>query len=93
MIQIKKKYSIIFVQTLFELGKYLNATKDLILTLSVEKPLALQSYVDASYSVHHDGKSLSGGYTTLGHGAIRASSRKQAIVSNSRTESTRVLLS
>jgi len=36
--------------------------------------------------VHPDGKSHSGGYTTLGHCAVRASSREQAIVSKSSTE-------
>ena len=74
------------MKKLIKLGKYLNGTKDMLLTLGVEKPLVLHCYVDASYSVHRDGKSHSGGYTTLGRGAIRASSRKQTIVSKSSTE-------
>ena len=71
---------------LIKLGNYLNATKDLIIALSVDLPVVLHCYVDASYSEHPDGKSHSGGYTTLGRGAVRASSRKQAIISKSSTE-------
>ena len=36
--------------------------------------------------MYPDGKSHSGGYTTLGRGAVRASSRKQAIISKISTE-------
>ena len=54
--------------------------------MSVNLPVVLHCYVNASYSVHLDGKSHSGGYTTLGRGAVRASSRKQAIISKSSTE-------
>ena len=74
------------MKKLIKLGKYLNGTKDMLITLGVEKPLVLHCYVNASYSVHRDGKSHSGGFTTLGRGAIRASSRKQTIVSKSSTE-------
>ena len=73
-------------QDMKKLNKLGKCLKDMLLTLGVEKPLVLHCYVDASYSVHRDGKSHSAGFTTLGCGAIRASSRKQTIVSKSSTE-------
>ena len=38
------------LKKLIKLGKYLNATMELILTLSVDLPVVLHCYVDASYS-------------------------------------------
>jgi len=42
------------LKKLIKLVKYLYGTKDLVLTVGVEKPLVRQCYVDASYAVHRD---------------------------------------
>jgi hypothetical protein len=68
------------------MGAYLNSTKDLKLSLSAEGELFLTSYVDASYGVHPDGKSNTGGTDTLGKGSFNSTSSKQTIVCKSSSE-------
>jgi hypothetical protein len=66
--------------------RYLLGTKDLCMRLSVQQPVTVQCYVDASYGVHQDGKSHTGMLMTIGKGVILAKSRKQKIVVKSSTE-------
>jgi len=66
--------------------KYLNGTIDFGITLTVDSPLRVKAYVDASYGVHDDGKSHSALSLTLGSGTIDAVSGKQRIVTKSSTE-------
>jgi hypothetical protein len=56
------------------------------MSISVEEPVRVQGYVDASYGVHGDGKSHTGMLLTLGKGSILAKSKKQKIVVKSSTE-------
>jgi Reverse transcriptase (RNA-dependent DNA polymerase) len=68
------------------MGAYLNATKDLKLRLSAEGALKIKAYVDASYGVHIDGKSHTGGTDILGEGSFTSTSTKQKIVTKSSSE-------
>ena len=54
--------------------------------LRAESPLKLHAYIDASYGVHEDGKSLSALALTLGQGSILAKSSKQKLITKSSTE-------
>ncbi len=54
--------------------------------MEFEKEMQLRAYIDASYGVHADGKSDTGGVMTLGGGALGAQSIKQKIVAKSSTE-------
>jgi hypothetical protein len=68
------------------LGGYLSSTKGLKLSLGVDGSLSIRSYVDASYGVHMDGKSHTGGTDTLGKGSYSSTSTKQQIVTKSSSE-------
>ncbi len=72
---------------------YLNATRELGLTLDPSHNINVTSYVDASYGVHVNGKSHTGSVITFGKGAIHARSSKQKLVSKSSTEAELVALS
>ena len=68
---------------------YLNKTKTLGLTLSIDgidDKLTVTTLADASYGVHHDGKSQSASITTLGTGSLHSTCNKQRIVSKSSSE-------
>ena len=54
---------------------HLNTTRDMMLTLRVDKPVLLHCYVDTFDSVRRESKHHSGEYTTFLCGAIGASSR------------------
>eukprot|EP01040_Poterioochromonas_malhamensis_P013796 gene13796-15214_t len=74
--------------------RYLNGTRELGIILSPNKgKLKLQTYVDASYGTHVDGKSHSGLYIALGKGPVFVKSSKQKIVSKSSTEAELIALS
>ena len=62
----------------------MNTTKELKLTLKANNPLTLHSFIDASYTVHSDGKSRTGNVVTLGEGQY--SSTKRNFVTKSSTE-------
>ena len=66
---------------LHKLYNYLSTTRALGLTLGANDHEALRviGYADASYAVHPDRKSQSGGLISLGRGCIDASSNKQSI--------------
>jgi len=67
--------------------KYLNATQHLGIVLEPTKGLHVLAYVDASFAVHEDFKSHTGGVITLGRGPIYVTSKKQKLNSKSSTES------
>jgi hypothetical protein len=50
--------------------KYIRGTRELALTLEMDDPVHVTSYIDASYGVHMDKKSHTGCIITLGKGAI-----------------------
>jgi len=74
------------LKKLKRLGAYLNGTKELKLRLSSTGNLSIYTYVDASYGVHLDGKSHTGGMDTFGIGAFASTSTKQKIVTKSSSE-------
>ena len=69
--------------------KYLNGTRDLILTLSADKLNCIKWYVDASFAVHPDFKSHTGATMKFGdgEGAPQSISRKQKLNTKSSTKS------
>jgi hypothetical protein len=73
--------------------KYLNATPEIGLVLEATKDLCLYAFVDASFAVHSDFKSRTGGVLSLGKGAIWVHSSKQKLVSKSSTEAELIGLS
>ena len=66
--------------------QYLRGTIDDTLTLGANNPMKMETWVDASYAVHHDMKSHTGGVITLGTGAIMSKSSKQKLNTKSSTE-------
>ena len=66
--------------------KYLRGTIALPLTLQVSDTKLMQWWIDASYGVHPDMKSHTGGVLTLGKGAVYATSTRQKINTKSSTE-------
>jgi hypothetical protein len=71
---------------LIRLLSYLNGTRKDVLTLSADHPLVIKWFVDASFAVHPDFRSHTGGIMTLGRGAIQSISRKQKLNTRSSTE-------
>ena len=72
---------------------YLQATKDKKCVLRVGEEVQLRAYVDASYAVYQDAKSVSGIVLMLGDAVIHVKSSKQKIVTRSSTESELVAIS
>jgi hypothetical protein len=66
--------------------KYLRATISMPLTLEADGSNIIKWWVDASYGVHPDMRSHTGGVLTLGKGAIYATSTRQKIGTKSSTE-------
>ena len=66
--------------------EYLYGTYDLPLILGADDIQTMYTFVDASYAVHDDMKSHTGGVITFGHGRIACKSAKQKVVSKSSTE-------
>ena len=66
--------------------QYLRATKDLPLTLEANNLHLIRWFADASYAVHPDLRSHTGGAMTLGKGAIYNLSCKQRLNTKSSTE-------
>ncbi len=74
---------------LIRMLKYLEQTKDLVLTLEAdcdEGVLMPKWYPDAAFAVHADFKSHTGGVMTLGKGSVTTISQKQKLVTKSSTE-------
>ena len=59
---------------------YLNSSKDLFLTLNVDKECGVKvfAYIDASHGIHPNFKGHTGGVITIGSGTIHAKSSKHA---------------
>ena len=72
---------------LIRLMKFLNGTRDVKLKLSAEKLNMCKWHVDASFAVHPDFKSHTGGTFTLGKGSLINQSSKQKLNTRSSTES------
>jgi hypothetical protein len=66
--------------------KYLRSTKDLVLRLRADNLNIMKWWVDASFAVHKDMKSHTGGVMSMGSGAVYASSQKQKLNTKSSTE-------
>ena len=66
--------------------EYLYGTYDLPLILGADDIHKLYTFVDASYAVHEDMKSHTGGVITFGRGGIACKSAKQKLVTTSSTE-------
>jgi len=66
--------------------RYLREKRDLPLTLKADAVVQAGWWVDASFGIHHDMKSHTGGIMSLGKGAIYATSRRQRLNTRSSTE-------
>ena len=72
---------------MIRLLNYLNGTKNLIMSFSVDNLNILKWYVDVSHQVHPDYRSHTGGVLTFGKGSLYNKSSKQKINTRSSTES------
>ena len=68
------------------LVQYLHRTQDDFMILGADSVAALTSWVDASYGVHPDMKSHTGGAMSLGRGVFACKSSKQKLNTKSSTE-------
>jgi hypothetical protein len=66
--------------------RYLRGSKDLFLTLETDNGIAVKWWIDASFAVHPDMRSHTGGTMSLGKGSIYSMSRKQRLNTKSSTE-------
>jgi hypothetical protein len=66
--------------------KYLRHTADLVLRLSADNLNIIKWWVDASYGVHRDMRSHTGGTMSMGTGAVYSTSKKQKLNTKSSTE-------
>jgi hypothetical protein len=66
--------------------EYINATMDLEYTLGADDLAKMKTWVDASYAVHPDMKSHTGGVISFGTGGILCKSTKQKLNTKSSTE-------
>lgn len=73
-------------EKLLRLLKFLNQTKDDVLTLEASDEQSITWYVDAAFAVHEDMRSHSGATMTLGKGMVTSGSTKQKINTRSSTE-------
>ena len=77
------------LRKLLHLLKYLNGTRDDVLTLDATNINILKWWVDVAFAVHPDFKSHTGGVMSFGggRGAVQSVSRKQKLNTRSSTES------
>jgi hypothetical protein len=66
--------------------QYLRATRGLVLTLEADNLQVVKWWVDASFAVHPDMRSHTGGVMTLGKGAVYGTSTRQKLNTRSSTE-------
>ena len=71
---------------LHRMMKFLKGTKDDVLTLCAENLNVIHWFWDASFAVHQDYKSHTGGAMTMGKGVILSVSKKQKLNTRSSTE-------
>ena len=83
------------VDKLQRLIRYIGATRDSgVVLMPGVAGITVKLYVDASYGVHHDGKSHTGSCVVIGDvGAVHCRSSKQLVVTKSSTEAELVGLS
>ena len=67
--------------------KYLNDTREKVLTLGVTDLRVVKWLIDASYAVYANFQSQTGAVMTMGRGAVQSISRKQKLNTKSSTES------
>jgi hypothetical protein len=77
---------------LLKVVHYLKLTMNDVLTLKADGTRIIKWHVDASFAVHDDFKSHTGGVMTLGAGAIQTVSTKQKVNTKSSTEAELVSL-
>jgi len=65
---------------------YLRNTKTLALTLEADNLQVIKWWIDASFAVHKDMRSHTGGTMSLGKGAVYSTSVRQKLVTKSSTE-------
>ena len=65
--------------------KYVNGTKELVLTVTAEQLNIMKWFVDAAYAVHADFKSGTGMTMAIGQRAIMSMSQKQKLNTKSST--------
>jgi hypothetical protein len=70
--------------------QYLKGTLSDSLILGADELTTIQTWVDASYAVHGDMKSHTGGAISLGRGAILSKSCKQKLNTRSSTEASTI---
>lgn len=66
--------------------KYLRGTANMPLTLEANNMNVMKWWVDASFAVHQDMRSHTGGALSFGRGAVYGTSTKQKINTTSSTE-------
>jgi hypothetical protein len=66
--------------------QYLRGSLDLLLTLEADDVRVIKWWVDASYAVHPDMKSHTGGTMSMGKGSIYSASKTQRLNTKSSTE-------
>jgi hypothetical protein len=66
--------------------KYLDTTVDMPLVLAADDTGKIRWWIDASFAVHEDMKSHTGGTMSMGKGSIYSTSAKQKLVTRSSTE-------
>jgi hypothetical protein len=66
--------------------EYLRGTLDEFLTLGADDLGIMRTWVDASYAVHEDMKSHTGGVVSFGRGAVMSKSSKQRLNTKSSME-------
>jgi hypothetical protein len=66
--------------------KYLDSTVDMPLVLEADESGQIRWWIDASYAVHNDMKSHTGGTMSMGKGSVYSTSTKQKLVTRSSTE-------
>ena len=67
--------------------KYLNRTKNMVLTLAADDLHIVKWFVDVAYAVHLDLKSHTGWVMSMGRGAVQSGLSKQKLVTRSTCES------
>jgi hypothetical protein len=71
---------------LMRVFKYLNGTRELVLTLCGSEGMVIAAYIDAAFAVHNDGKGHTGMTITMGGGYAYNKSSEQNLVAKSLTE-------
>jgi hypothetical protein len=80
------QYGTRLVPKLKRVLEYLHGTLDEFLTLGADDITMMRTWVDASYAIHKDMKSHTGGVVSFGRGAIMSKSSKQKLNTKSSTE-------